>query len=128
MKLNFCYKYYQQKTNQRILRNLFLLHKLVFLFQQFHLKKVMKYWGYKDEKFYYFMLAPEWIKFDLSSNRQSPSKKHVSASNVTRMRGQSHMDITKTSNTIDESESFENSGLGLFQYQSDNKTKLFRIE
>ena len=31
---------------------------------QFDLKKVLKFWGYKDEKHVYFMLAPKWIKFN----------------------------------------------------------------
>lgn len=31
---------------------------------QFNLRKVLKYWGYKDEKHVYFMLAPQWIKFN----------------------------------------------------------------
>ena len=31
---------------------------------QFDLKKVLKFWGYKDEKHVYFMLAPQWIKFN----------------------------------------------------------------
>jgi len=25
---------------------------------------VLKFWGYKDEKHVYFMLAPQWIKFN----------------------------------------------------------------
>jgi hypothetical protein len=31
---------------------------------QFNLKKVLKYWGTKDEGHIYFMLAPPWIKFN----------------------------------------------------------------
>jgi hypothetical protein len=31
---------------------------------QFNLKKVLKYWGYRDEKHIYFMLAPPWIRFN----------------------------------------------------------------
>jgi|TARA_B110000305_G_scaffold231116_1_gene284159 hypothetical protein len=31
---------------------------------QFELRKVLKYWGFKDEKHVYFMLAPQWIKFN----------------------------------------------------------------
>ena len=31
---------------------------------QFNLRKVLKFWGYKDEKHVYFMLAPQWIKFN----------------------------------------------------------------
>ena len=31
---------------------------------QFNLKKVLKYWGFRDEKHIYFMLAPSWIKFN----------------------------------------------------------------
>ena len=25
---------------------------------------MLKFWGYKDEKHVYFMLAPQWIKFN----------------------------------------------------------------
>ena len=70
----------------------------------------MKYWGFQDDKYYYFMLAPEWVKFDLSSNKQSPSKKMLSTNNLSqKLRGPSHMDITKISNTIDDSDNNENS-------------------
>lgn len=31
---------------------------------QFNLKRVLKYWGLKDDKHIYFMLAPSWIKFN----------------------------------------------------------------
>ena len=31
---------------------------------QFNLKKVLKYWGFRDDKHVYFMLAPPWIKFN----------------------------------------------------------------
>jgi hypothetical protein len=31
---------------------------------QFNLRKVLKFWAYKDEKHVYFMLAPQWIKFN----------------------------------------------------------------
>ena len=31
---------------------------------QFNLKRVLKYWGFKDEKHIYFMLAPSWIRFN----------------------------------------------------------------
>lgn len=31
---------------------------------QFNLKKVLKYWGYRDERHIYFMLAPPWIRFN----------------------------------------------------------------
>jgi hypothetical protein len=31
---------------------------------QFNLKRVLKYWGFKDEKHVYFMLAPSWAKFN----------------------------------------------------------------
>ena len=31
---------------------------------QFDLRKVLKYWGFKDDKHVYFMLAPQWIKFN----------------------------------------------------------------
>jgi hypothetical protein len=31
---------------------------------QFDLRKVLKFWGFKDEKHVYFMLAPQWIKFN----------------------------------------------------------------
>jgi hypothetical protein len=31
---------------------------------QFNLKKVLKYWGYKDDKHIYFMLAPPWVRFN----------------------------------------------------------------
>lgn len=31
---------------------------------QFDLRKVLQYWGYKDERHVYFMLAPQWIKFN----------------------------------------------------------------
>jgi len=31
---------------------------------QFKLKKVLKYWGFKDDSHIYFMLAPQWIKFN----------------------------------------------------------------
>lgn len=33
---------------------------------QFNLRKVLKYWCYKDDKHVYFMLAPQWIKFNPS--------------------------------------------------------------
>ena len=33
---------------------------------QFNLRKVLKYWCFKDEKHVYFMLAPQWIKFNPS--------------------------------------------------------------
>ena len=32
--------------------------------EQFKLQRVLKYWGLKDEKNIYFMLAPPWIKFN----------------------------------------------------------------
>lgn len=112
------FKFWQESFDSDIIglkaymNNLITKHDVI---QQFHLKKVEKYWGYADEKFFYFILSPEWIKFDLSSNKLSPAKKLVSTNNVTqRLKGPSHMDITKTSNTIDESDSAENSGL--FQY------------
>ena len=31
---------------------------------QFNLKRVLKYWGYKDDRHIYFMLAPPWIRFN----------------------------------------------------------------
>ena len=31
---------------------------------QFNLKKVLKYWGYRDDRHIYFMLAPPWIRFN----------------------------------------------------------------
>ena len=31
---------------------------------QFNLRKVLKYWSFKDENHVYFMLAPQWIKFN----------------------------------------------------------------
>ena len=31
---------------------------------QFDLRKVLKFWGHKDDKHVYFMLAPQWIKFN----------------------------------------------------------------
>lgn len=31
---------------------------------QFNLRKVLKFWGFKDDKHVYFMLAPQWIKFN----------------------------------------------------------------
>lgn len=31
---------------------------------QFSLRKVIKFWGFKDDKHVYFMLAPQWIKFN----------------------------------------------------------------
>jgi len=31
---------------------------------QFKLKRVLKYWGFKDAKHIYFMLAPQWIRFN----------------------------------------------------------------
>ena len=31
---------------------------------QFNLKRVLKYWGYHDEKHVYFMLAPPWLRFN----------------------------------------------------------------
>lgn len=31
---------------------------------QFDLRKVLKFWGFKDDKHVYFMLAPQWIKFN----------------------------------------------------------------
>eukprot|EP00347_Sterkiella_histriomuscorum_P005196 403357524 len=33
---------------------------------QFNLKRVLKFWGFRDEKHVYFMLAPSWIKFNPS--------------------------------------------------------------
>eukprot|EP00350_Pseudokeronopsis_sp_OXSARD2_P007977 CAMPEP_0170546884 /NCGR_PEP_ID=MMETSP0211-20121228/5249_1 /TAXON_ID=311385 /ORGANISM="Pseudokeronopsis sp., Strain OXSARD2" /LENGTH=73 /DNA_ID=CAMNT_0010851585 /DNA_START=760 /DNA_END=981 /DNA_ORIENTATION=+ len=30
----------------------------------FSLRRVLKFWGYKDENHVYFMLAPPWIKFN----------------------------------------------------------------
>ena len=33
---------------------------------QFNLRKVLKFWSYKDEHHVYFMLAPQWIKFNPS--------------------------------------------------------------
>jgi len=31
---------------------------------QFNLRKVLKFWGFKDDCHVYFMLAPQWIKFN----------------------------------------------------------------
>eukprot|EP00351_Strombidinopsis_sp_SopsisLIS2011_P001784 CAMPEP_0116874814 /NCGR_PEP_ID=MMETSP0463-20121206/6404_1 /TAXON_ID=181622 /ORGANISM="Strombidinopsis sp, Strain SopsisLIS2011" /LENGTH=90 /DNA_ID=CAMNT_0004519091 /DNA_START=659 /DNA_END=931 /DNA_ORIENTATION=- len=31
---------------------------------QFNLRRVIKFWGYKDTKHMYFMLAPPWLKFN----------------------------------------------------------------
>ena len=31
---------------------------------QFHFKRVIKFWGYKNNGHIYFMLAPPWIKFN----------------------------------------------------------------
>ena len=31
---------------------------------QFNLRKVLKFWAYKDESHVYFMLSPQWIKFN----------------------------------------------------------------
>jgi len=31
---------------------------------QFHFKRVIKFWGYKNNGYIYFMLAPPWIKFN----------------------------------------------------------------
>lgn len=31
---------------------------------QFNLRRVIKFWGYKDPQHVYFMLAPSWIKFN----------------------------------------------------------------
>lgn len=31
---------------------------------QFNLKRVLKFWGYRDERHIYFMLAPPWIRFN----------------------------------------------------------------
>jgi len=31
---------------------------------QFNLRRIIKFWGYKDGKYVYFMLAPPWIKFN----------------------------------------------------------------
>ena len=31
---------------------------------QFNLRRVIKFWGYKDPQHIYFMLAPSWIKFN----------------------------------------------------------------
>ena len=31
---------------------------------QFNLRKVLKFWGFKDNNHVYFMLAPQWIKFN----------------------------------------------------------------
>lgn len=33
---------------------------------QFNLRKVLKFWGFKDDRHVYFMLAPQWIKFNPS--------------------------------------------------------------
>lgn len=52
------------------MNNLITKHEII---MQFHLNKVMKYWGFKDEKHFYFMLAPEWIKFELNSNSRHES-------------------------------------------------------
>ena len=31
---------------------------------QFNLRRVLKFWGWKDDKHIYFMLAPSWIRFN----------------------------------------------------------------
>jgi hypothetical protein len=31
---------------------------------QFNLKKVLKFWGFRDDRHVYFMLAPPWIRFN----------------------------------------------------------------
>ena len=31
---------------------------------QFNLRRIIKFWGYKDGSYVYFMLAPPWIKFN----------------------------------------------------------------
>ena len=31
---------------------------------QFNFKRVIKFWGYKNNGYVYFMLAPPWIKFN----------------------------------------------------------------
>ena len=49
---------------------------------QFNLKKVLKYWGFRDERHIYFMLAPPWIRFNpahvylscLRQNGRAPSE------------------------------------------------------
>jgi len=43
---------------------------------QFNLKKVLKYWGFRDERHIYFMLAPPWIRFNPAHVYMSCLKAH----------------------------------------------------
>jgi hypothetical protein len=57
---------------------------------QFQFRRVIKFWGYKDQGFMYFMLAPNWIKFNpgityagilnqqLDDANKDPAKKDMS--------------------------------------------------
>lgn len=47
---------------------------------QFNLKKVLKFWGYRDDKHVYFMLAPPWIKFNPAHVYSSCLKLHYGKS------------------------------------------------
>lgn len=46
---------------------------------QFNLKKVLKYWGFRDDRHIYFMLAPPWIRFNPAHVYMSCIKRHQGA-------------------------------------------------
>lgn len=46
---------------------------------QFNLRKVLKYWCHKDDRHVYFMLAPQWIKFNPSHVYSSVLKQQQEA-------------------------------------------------
>ena len=73
------------------------------------------------------MVSPEWIKFDLNGGHFKSPSKAGSSRNVmnNRLRGQSNIDLVKTSNSIDEADIQDNNQL--FSKQVD-KTNLYRIE
>lgn len=43
------------------MNTLIISHEVI---SQFNLKRVLKYWGFKDNKHIYFMLSPPWIRFN----------------------------------------------------------------
>lgn len=46
---------------------------------QFNLRKVLKFWGWRDNRHVYFMLAPPWIKFNPSHVYSSVLKQQQEA-------------------------------------------------
>lgn len=102
---------------------------------QFNLRKVLKFWCFKDDKHVYFMLAPQWIKFNPSHVYSSVLKaqaeqldSQLNTSNKRNLDGMGVLEETDKENEGDDNSDFYRRKLEGQQFQNQtDQANLLRI-